>query len=258
MPGICIVFPRTVLYSLKNSPVPPKELFQCALKYVYVGSDRVLSTLGRQQWWSSSPQWPILQPVNIKQHFLPFSLKKKSRFLRKKHWALSPFCQSTWRQCRPREWFLFFLSKGLMTGWDLGAFFPETKSLRGNTPQRRVCRLDYTSVYSFSLHFTANISQMFTIVLKPMKTWLQPGMRSAPYVKRLWDSFPHGAKSWHFHASQQIWIKEVGFNQGFSPHAQWVVKSKMTSMRAIWASCPSLGRITENGQDWSPTKPWSK
>lgn len=76
----------------------------------------------------------------------------------------------------------------------MGAFFPETKSLRGNTPQRRVRRLDYTSVYSFSLHFTANISQMFTIVLKPMKTWLQPGMRSAPYVKRLWDSFPHGAE----------------------------------------------------------------
>lgn len=79
MPGICIVFPRTVLYSLKNSPVPPKELFHWALEYAYAGSDRVLSALGRQQWWSSSPQWPILQPVNIKQHFLPFSLKKKER-----------------------------------------------------------------------------------------------------------------------------------------------------------------------------------
>lgn len=47
--------------------------------------------------------------------FLSFHKELLSGFLRNKCWALSPFCQSVWSQCKPCEWFLFFLWKGLMT-----------------------------------------------------------------------------------------------------------------------------------------------
>lgn len=127
MPGICIVFPRTVLYSLKNSPVPPKELFQCALKYVYVGSDRVLSTLGRQQWWSSSPQWPILQPVNIKQHFLPFSLKKKERISKGETLGALSFL-SVHLETAQTSWMIpVLLFKGINDRVRLGGFLSRNK-----------------------------------------------------------------------------------------------------------------------------------
>lgn len=42
----------------------------------------------------------------------------------------------------------------------------------------------------YSLHNMADVSQMFTVVAKPVKMWLETGMRSAPKIKTVWNSLP--------------------------------------------------------------------
>jgi len=67
-----------------------------------------------------------------------------------------------------------------MTGKDLQAFFSEIELLCAILCRDKYTLLHYTSVYSFRLHFIADVSQMFTIVTKFMKIWVESGMRSAP------------------------------------------------------------------------------